>query len=300
MARRVVGMLSAAFVVAAGACVYSAARPPTYRGQIELVVTRANTPLASDSRPDRSLAATLAELVKSNVLATNVRDALGLDESPQWLLDRMDVETPRPAVLRISVTDKNRVRATRLAVESGLIFGRLVQARFGARDTRRPVHADVWDAGHAVANGKAASIAEDGLIGALIGALAGLLLSNLRWRTREAPVVEQAPAPRATPPRPVPVPAPAPRPAPAPAPAPEPVVEPPPAAVVPIGARPDRNVLALDRLVENRAADFPDRADEWRYYVTYLRDFADRDGTLPDSLAGLVADVFAELLPRAA
>jgi hypothetical protein len=59
-------------------------------------------------------------------------------------------------------------------------------------------------------------------------------------------------------------------------------------------------VLALERLVEQRAAEFPDRAEEWRYYVVYLRDFAGPDGSLPDSLAGLVADVFADLLPRAA
>lgn len=306
MMRRVVTMLASGFVLAAAASLYAAAQPPSYRGQIELVAARGNAPLTAASRADRNLGVTLAELVKSNVLATNVRDALGLDETAQSLLERISVENPQPAVLRISVTDRNRVRATRTAVEVGLIFGRLVQARFGARGSHQPVHADVWDAGHAVPSSKVGRVLENGLIGALIGALAGLLLSNLRWRTRKTRVVEAAAVRAAPEPAPVeeepirPVPAPVPAPAPVPEPAPEPEPERPPAAVVPIGIRPDQNVLALDRLVEARASDFPTRADEWRYYVTYLRDFAEADGGLPPELSSLVADVFAELLPRAA
>jgi capsular polysaccharide biosynthesis protein len=306
MMRRVVSMLVAGFALAAAAALYAAAQPPTYRGQIELVAARGNAPLSPSSKADRSLAATLAELVRSNVLATNVRDALGLDETPQSLLERISVQNAQPAVLRISVTDRNRVRATRTAVEVGLIFGRLVQARFGARGSHQPVHADVWDAGHAVPSSKVGGVLESGLIGALIGALAGLLLSNLRWRTRETPVVRAAAARAEVEPAPAQlepiraVPAPVPAPAPMPEPDPQPESEPPPAAVVPIGIKPDQNVLALDRLVEARASDFPARADEWRYYVTYLRDFAEADGGLPPELSTLVADVFAELLPRAA
>jgi capsular polysaccharide biosynthesis protein len=301
MMRRVVSMLTVAFVVAAAACIYIAAQPPTYRGQIELVAGRGNAPLTAASQRDRALGETLAQLVRSNVLATNVRDALGLDESPQSLLRRISVETPQPAVLRISVADRNRVRATRIAVEVGLIFGRLVQARFGARGSQQPVHADVWDAGHATPNSNIGRVFKTGLLAALLGALLGFVLSNLRWRTaRDLP----AAPPRAEeePIRPIPAPAPAPEPVPVPMPEPLPEPEPetPPAAVVPIGVRADANVLALDRLVEARANDFPGRADEWRYYVTYLRDFAAPDGALPPSLAGLVADVFADLLPRAA
>jgi septal ring factor EnvC (AmiA/AmiB activator) len=70
------------------------------------------------------------------------------------------------------------------------------------------------------------------------------------------------------------------------------------AASSPLIDRPDaaRNIEALEALVERHAGDFPDRADEWRLYVAYLRDFADGEGHLPDTFDGLVADVFGDLL----
>ena len=57
-----------------------------------------------------------------------------------------------------------------------------------------------------------------------------------------------------------------------------------------------RNIDAVEALVERHAGDFPDRADEWRLYVAYLRDFADGEGRLPDTFDGLVAEVFHDLL----
>ena len=52
----------------------------------------------------------------------------------------------------------------------------------------------------------------------------------------------------------------------------------------------------LTRLVEERAEDFPDRADEWRYTLFYLRNEAEIDGTLPSRFDGLVDECFGELL----
>jgi hypothetical protein len=145
----------------------------------------------------------------------------------------------------------------------------------------------VWDPAHAERASPAPRIAESGLLAALVGALAGFALTGRRRR----PSAEALPL-RVEPIRPVPQPQPQPE--------SEPEPELPPAAVVSIMGHPAGNVLALERLVERRAAEFPDRAEEWRFYVIYLREFAGPDGSLPDSLAGLVADVFAELLPRAA
>ncbi len=53
---------------------------------------------------------------------------------------------------------------------------------------------------------------------------------------------------------------------------------------------------ALARLVEEHADAHPDRLDEWRATIVYLREFADQSGTLPDSFDGLVADVFGPII----
>lgn len=56
------------------------------------------------------------------------------------------------------------------------------------------------------------------------------------------------------------------------------------------------NLNALERLVESRGGEFPQRVDGWRTYLLYLREFASADGGLTPSLDGLVAEEFAELI----
>ena len=55
-------------------------------------------------------------------------------------------------------------------------------------------------------------------------------------------------------------------------------------------------MLALDRLVEQRGADFPNRLEEWRSYLYSLRAYASPDGTLPASFDSLVEETFSELV----
>src|SRR5436853_553899 len=43
------------------------------------------------------------------------------------------------------------------------------------------------------------------------------------------------------------------------------------------------NLNRIEKLVEAHAAGNPARADEWRYYLLYLREFAEINGTLPRS-----------------
>ena len=77
-------------------------------------------------------------------------------------------------------------------------------------------------------------------------------------------------------------------------PAPElepPVVEPGPAAVVPA-----LSVPALERLVAAHADEFPERVEEWRAYLHYLRGFSNVDGRLGSGFDWLISDVFADLL----
>ena len=55
-------------------------------------------------------------------------------------------------------------------------------------------------------------------------------------------------------------------------------------------------LAAARREAEERADEFPDRADEWRYTLFYLRAEADIDGTLPSKFDSLVDECFGELL----
>jgi hypothetical protein len=60
------------------------------------------------------------------------------------------------------------------------------------------------------------------------------------------------------------------------------------------------NVEALASLVERRGADFPERVEEWRWYVMSLRDVAEVSGTLPASVDHLVHEVFEPLVAELA
>jgi hypothetical protein len=51
--------------------------------------------------------------------------------------------------------------------------------------------------------------------------------------------------------------------------------------------------------VEERQDEFPQRQEEWRSYLYYLREHADPDGRLPASFDPLVDDVFGELVADA-
>jgi hypothetical protein len=80
--------------------------------------------------------------------------------------------------------------------------------------------------------------------------------------------------------------------------APPPPREPPaPARPTSVEGPPGRyNLLELERLVEQRGSGFPDRVDEWRSYLFFLRDYAGPDGVVPLSFDWLIQDTFAELL----
>lgn len=56
------------------------------------------------------------------------------------------------------------------------------------------------------------------------------------------------------------------------------------------------NLDTLTRLVEESADDFPERIDDWRYTLFYLRNEARIDGALPSRFDSLVEECFAELL----
>lgn len=56
------------------------------------------------------------------------------------------------------------------------------------------------------------------------------------------------------------------------------------------------NLLVLERLVNDRGADFPEKRDEWISYLYFLREYAEPDGTVPSSFDWLIQDTFSELV----
>jgi transcriptional regulator with XRE-family HTH domain len=77
------------------------------------------------------------------------------------------------------------------------------------------------------------------------------------------------------------------------APEPRPSVE---EQVEPAPAERGLNLDALEHTLDQRAAEFPDRAEEWRAYIAFLREFVHADGELPPTFNSLVREVFRELL----
>jgi uncharacterized protein involved in exopolysaccharide biosynthesis len=94
-------------------------------------------------------------------------------------------------------------------------------------------------------------------------------------------------------PEPVPLLVPAAVPEPAVAPAPRPPAAP---AVVGDGRSGAWNLLALERLVNDRGDEFPDRRDEWSSYLYFLREYAAPDGTVPSSFDWLIQETFSEVV----
>jgi capsular polysaccharide biosynthesis protein len=298
--------------------------PRDYRSETELVIVEGNRPLAPRSASAATTSA-LAQLARSRTVATNVIDALRLRTKPDDLVDRIDVESPVPGILRIAVRDSRAGRARRIAAQIGLVYPALIQARFDGRGPAA-LRAAVWDPAK-----KATKDAAPWLVALVIGGLAGLaaglasyVVARRQLRPAEEDVlatgqeiellrielarerqrlseVDRELARRAEelaareaaleaatrtppPPPPPPQPPPPPPPPPPPAPAPEPVLL--------VG----RTLSELERLVEANAAAYPDRVEEWRYYLLYLRDFAAPGGELEPSFDAVVEEAFGELL----
>lgn len=89
---------------------------------------------------------------------------------------------------------------------------------------------------------------------------------------------------------------------PEPAPEPEPVHEPVHAEAAVTAPEPVEtpgsgwNLMVLEKLVNDRGEEFPERVDEWLSYLYFLREYAEPDGSVPTSFDWLIQDTFAELV----
>ena len=133
----------------------------------------------------RPLLGNLRELATSGVVAGNVKSTLRLPESAESLRRHLDASVrPGAEVIAITATDASAERARQLAQEAAVVFGQLVEARFGTSTPE--LHAAGLDSAHVLA-GPDRHFLRNGLIGALVGLLLGAAaMFVLAGRGREA------------------------------------------------------------------------------------------------------------------
>jgi capsular polysaccharide biosynthesis protein len=257
----------------------------TYRADASIVLVRQGQPPGSDPQLSEAAAAA-AELFDSRAMAESAIRNLGLDDSPQELLDRVNVEAAEgSSLVRIDVEAPSREDARRTAQEVAEVATVLFNDRFAPQTT-----ASVWEPARAADARVSPKPARNIALGLLIGALAGLALVLARLR-RPLP---SRPARRALQETPAPA-------TPAPATVSEPLTHPAPATGP---FTPPRfgvwTVADVERLVAEHGDAFPERREEIEIYLDSFRSVAGEDGGLPGDVDLVIEDVFAPLIDRAA
>ena len=205
----VIAVIVAAIGAAAAA---SVAVEPVYRAETKLVVGSGNTLFpVGQANAFQPFTATMADLVKSRVVAERVIERLDIRESPKALLGKVSVRTnPDTAVLNVRVDDSDPERARRIAESIGLVFVDLVDDEFGQAsvpgDETPPLTIKIVDPAFAGANPisprPVRNVVLAGVLGLVLGLLAAFLADyfDRRLRTREdvehhfaAPVIGQVP-----------------------------------------------------------------------------------------------------------
>ena len=209
----VLAVLAAAIGIAA---LLSVLQAPRYRAEAKIVIGQGQTLLAPGvANAFQQYSATMAALLKSNVVARNTIDALDLEMSEEELLEKVSVSiNPQTAVLGVSIEDQNRARARRILNQLGLVFEQLVDTKFGRQAIEtgvpgqkpQPLRVRVWDPAHVnpeqVAPKPVRNVVIAGVLGLVLGLLAAFLREHFdrKLRTREdveqafgAPVIGQIP-----------------------------------------------------------------------------------------------------------
>ena len=228
----------------------------------------------------RDFAGTIRALGDSRVVTSNVARALRSSEGA--VRDRTSVSRlGDTAALRLDGEAPTPAAAVQLVQEYGLVLSDLVRSRLA------PLGLVAFDPAHQRGGRTSPHWARNVFWGGILGAVAGLAAGVLIPPRRGAPAaVPTAPETAAEAPRRAPS-APEPEPRPAAGPAPEPRPEPPAASR-----------WSLDELrsrVDAARAAHPERVAEWD---TYLELFVDQevDGVLPRGLDPLIDEVFGSLL----
>ena len=212
---------------------------------------------------------------------------LALDESPQDLLDRLDVSAGEgSSLVQIEVEASSKEQARRTAQEVAEVATVLFNDRFAPETA-----ASVWEPAAAEDQRVSPKPARNIALGVLLGALAGLafaLVSAFR---------EQRPRPLARAAAVTPVPA---TPSVDPAALDEPAAAPEPATGPFVRPRfGEWTVGDVERLLAEQGGAFPEQRDELEIYLDSFRSVAGPDGRLPGDVDLVIEDVFAALIERA-
>jgi capsular polysaccharide biosynthesis protein len=242
----------------------------TYRADASIVLVRQGQPPGNDARLEQA-AAVAAELFDSRAVAESVIRNLGLDETPQNLLDRLDVDSGRSSSLvRIAVEAPSKEEARRTAQEAAEVATVLFNDRFAPQTT-----ASIWEAAAADEERVSPKPARNLALGLLLGALVGLAIVLVGiFRDGRAASHARAPTPQAAASGPAPSPFRAPR-------------------------TGEWTVADVERLLAEQGDAFPERREDLEIYLDSFRSVAGSDGRLPGDLELVIADVFGPLIERA-
>ena len=242
----------------------------TYRADASIVLVREGQAPGNDPQLAQAASAA-AELFDSRAVAESAIRNLGLEDTPQELVDRLDADAGKSSSLvRIEVEAPSREEARRTAQKTAEVATVLFNDRFAPQTT-----ASVWDVAAAdeerVSPKPARNLALGLLLGTLVGlaiVLVGLYRDERSSRRARAPTWQAA--------------------------APEPVTG---RFRLP---RPGQWTVAdVERLLAEQGDAFPERRDELEVYLDSFRSVAGPDGRLPGDLELVIADVFGPLIERA-
>jgi capsular polysaccharide biosynthesis protein len=258
----------------------------TYRADASVVLVRQGQPPGSDPQLAQSAEAA-AELFDSRAVAESAIRNLVLDDAPQALLDRLDVDAAEgSSLVRIEVEAPSKEEARRIAQEVAEVATVLFNDRFAPQTT-----ASVWESASADEERVSPRPARNLALGLLLGALAGLAVALVgSFREQRPPRTDRrAPEAAATPESVIPTAA------------PEPALPPPAPATGPF-TKPsfgEWTVADVERLMAEQGDAFPELREELEIYLDSFRSVAGPDGRLPGDVDLVIEDVFAPLIDRA-
>ncbi len=154
-----------------------------YKAETTIVVGQGNHLFqAANAGAIQPFSATMKELIKSTVVATQVIDDLKLETTPDKLLSRVAVTfNPESAALDVSVTDHVPEQAKAIATGIAKHFTDLVGKRFAqAKGSSEPVRAFVWDPAHVVPGRVSPTPTKNLVVAAALGLILGLLAAFMR------------------------------------------------------------------------------------------------------------------------
>jgi capsular polysaccharide biosynthesis protein len=243
----------------------------TYRADASVVLVRQGQPPGNDAQLEEAAAAA-AELFDTRAVAASAIRNLGLDDAPQELLDRLDVDSGKSSSLvRIEVEASSKEEARRTAQEAAEVATVLFNDRFAPQTT-----ASVWEPAAADEGRVSPKPARNLALGLLLGALVGLaivLVGLLRDERSSRP----ARGPKAA----------------------APVPESAPTSRFRVPRSGEWTVADVERLLAEQGDAFPERREELQLYVDSFRGVAGPDGRLSGDLELVIEDVFGPLIARA-